>query len=121
MSETVNEKRITKRDRFEEIKALLSDHPELVAFCDHELELLAKKNSADKKPTAKQTENADIKEGILAEMEDGVRYRIGDMVKTFASCKDMTSQRVSALISQLLKVGAVERVEEKRVAYFVKV
>lgn len=39
------EKKITKRERFEQIKALIADNKELVEFIDHEIELLARKAS----------------------------------------------------------------------------
>lgn len=115
------EKKITKRERFEQIKALLTDHPELVAFCDHELELLAKKNSADKKPTAKQNENAALCYAIYTAMEPNRLYRISEMMKEFACCDDLSAQKVGALVQSLIKDGKVERREDKRKAYFVAV
>ena len=44
----------TKREYFTELKGIVANDSELVAFIDHELELLDKKNSAPKNPTAKQ-------------------------------------------------------------------
>ena len=79
-----------------------------------------KKNSAEKKPTANQVANKAITEGILAEMEAGVLYTITDMIKKLPSCADLTNQKVSALIKPLIGVS-VERVEEKRKAYFRKI
>lgn len=79
-----------------------------------------KKNSAEKKPTANQVANKAITEGILAEMEVGVLYTITDMIKKLPSCADLTNQKVSALIKPLIGVS-IERVEEKRKAYFRKI
>ena len=52
----MNEKKITKREKFAMLKAIpaVAENAMLVEFIDHEMELLAKKNSADKKPTAQQ-------------------------------------------------------------------
>ena len=79
-----------------------------------------KKNSAEKKPTANQVANKAITEGILAEMEAGVLYTITDMIKKLPSCADLTNQRVSAIVRQMMP-DRIERVEEKRKAYFRKV
>ena len=66
-----NAKKMTKREMFEQIKANYSLTNEEVAFIDHELELLAKKNSAEKKPTAVQVANEGIKQSIVDGMEVG--------------------------------------------------
>lgn len=79
-----------------------------------------KKNSAEKKPTANQVANQAIVEGILAEMEEGKLYTITDMMKELPSCADHSNQKLSALVRQMLGVS-VERVEEKRKAYFRKI
>lgn len=83
-------------------------------------EQFEKKNSAEKKPTANQVANQAIVEGILAEMEEGVLYTITDMIKKLPSCADLTNQKVSALIKPLIGIS-IERVEEKRKAYFKKI
>ena len=92
----------------------------LVEFIEHEMELLSKKNGADRKPTAQQTANAEIQKAILEAMEVGKRYTITDLIKTVPACADLTNQRVSALVRQLMPTY-IERVEEKKKAYFVKV
>ena len=71
-------KKITKRDRFNALlnMAEVKANPDMVAFIEHELELLAKKNSADKKPTAQQTANEGIKSAILEGMEDNRLYMV---------------------------------------------
>lgn len=91
---------------------------ELVAKIDNELALLAKKNSAEKKPTAQQTANEGIKTAIVEGMERGTPYTITDIIKSVPACADLTNQRVSALMRQLVESGAVVRTEDKRKAYF---
>ena len=83
-------------------------------------EQFEKKNSSEKKPTANQIANQAIVEGILTEMEVGVLYTITDMIKKLPSCADLTNQKVSALIKPLIGIS-IERVEEKRKAYFRKI
>ena len=114
-----NTKKMTKKDYFEQIKAKYNLSTDEIAFIDHELELLEKKNSADKKPTAQQLANKSIQEAILEGMEDGKLYTITDLIKEIPECADLTNQRVSALIKQMLDVS-IKRIEDKRKAYFTK-
>ena len=117
-----NSKKLTKAEKYAMLKAIptVAENPILVEFIDHELELLAKKNSADKKPTAQQTANEAIKTAILNGMEKGRKYTITDLIKTIPECAELTNQRVSSLVRQMIPTS-IERVEEKRKAYFVLV
>jgi DNA-binding HxlR family transcriptional regulator len=80
-----------------------------------------KKNSAERKPTATQTENVGLKSAILVGMASGKAYTIGDLMKEIPALADLTNQRVSALVRQLKDEGLVTREEVKRKAYFTKV
>ncbi len=121
-------KKMTKREKFEMIAniAEVKANPILVDFINHELELLAKKNSSDKKPTAKQAQNDGIKSLILSSMEEGKVYTITDLLKSIEGLPaDMTNQRMSALMRQMYNKDVandpnfpVVRIEEKRKAYF---
>ena len=112
--------RITKRDRFNELRTLaeVNGKSDLVDFIDHELDLLAKKNSGEKKPTATQVANEGIKDTIMAVLSDGTPRTIGEICKADASLSELSSQRVSALVKQLRDAGSVKREEVKRKAYF---
>ena len=113
-------KKFTKRDRFNallSIPAVQAD-PGLVDFINHELELLAKKNSADKKPTAQQTANEAIKSAIVEAMEANRLYTVTEIQKSVDECADLSNQRVSALLRQLKDDGVIVRTEDKRKAYF---
>ena len=116
-----NTKKMTKADYFKQIMANYNITDDERAFIEHELELLAKKNSAEKKPTAVQVANEGIKDAILEGMNEGVKYTITDLMKNIDACADLSNQRVSALVRQLVTEGSVERTEEKRKAYFSKV
>lgn len=111
-------KKMTKREMYEQIKANYNLTEEEVKFIDHELELLAKKNSAEKKPTATQTANVGIKKAIAQGMEFGKKYTITDLMKSIPAIADLSNQRVSALVRQMIDDDVVERTEEKRKAYF---
>ena len=80
-----------------------------------------KKNSAERKPTATQTENVGLKNAIFEGMEVGKAYTISELMKSVPAIADLTNQRVSALVRQLKDEGKVTREEIKRKAYFTKV
>lgn len=113
-------KRLTKRDHFNALLNLaeVKANPTLVEFINHELELLEKKNAADKKPTAQQTANKAICDAIVEGMNPDRLYTITEIIKEIPECADLTNQRVSALVRGLIADGKMERVEEKRKAYF---
>ena len=119
-----NTKKMTKKDYFAILRAsypeTASNYDEVIAFIDHEVELLNRKNSAEKKPTAQQVANDGIKAEILTFMQDNVLYSITDIIKGCEACNDLTNQRVSALVRQMMP-EQVERVEDKRKAFFRKV
>jgi hypothetical protein len=83
-------------------------------------EQFVKKNSAERKPTATQTENAGLKVAILEAMEPGVKYTITDLMKTVPELGELSNQRVSAIVRQLKDENLVIREEIKRKAYFSK-
>lgn len=81
---------------------------------------LDKKSGAERKPTARQVENAKVKEDILSKMEDNVLYTVGDILKTFALGEDMTSQRLTAILSQMVEAQTVTKSKEKGKSLFSK-
>jgi hypothetical protein len=117
--------KMTKATAWGIVKGIVenSNHPqsaELIAKIDNEIALLAKKNSAEKKPTVQQVANEGIKTAIVDGMESGTAYTITDIIKSVPECAELTNQRVSALMRQLVESGAVVRTEDKRKAYFSK-
>ena len=112
-------KKMTKREMFEQIKANYQLTEAERAFIDHELELLAKKNSAEKKPTAQQVANEGLKSVILNVLtENSGLMTVTDVQKSCEELSALSNQRVSALLRQMRDDGKVERVEDKRKAYF---
>lgn len=120
MTTTMKEKKMTKRDRYNQLLAIaeVKANADLVDFINHELELLDRKNSSDKKPTAQQVVNENVKEAILDGMEKNKLYTITEIQKNISACNDLSNQRVSALVRQLKEDGLVIRTEDKRKAYF---
>ena len=116
-----NTTKVTKKDRFATLKAIVEvldreDKDELIAFIDHEVELLSKKRSTSDKPSKKQIENEGIKTEILAYLGTVERAKVGEIVKALGD-KVTWSQQVSALITQLKNDGKVVRTTEKKDIY----
>ena len=113
--------RMTKAQKFQmlaDLPAVKAD-PMLSEFIAHEMELLAKKNTADKKPTAQQEVNAVIKQNVLTVLADGKKRTVSELLKMVPDLPDtMTNQRMSALVRQMVDAGQVVRSEDKRKAFF---
>ena len=118
MSNTQNTVKVTKRMRFEQIKSLVSDNKELVAFIDHEIELLDKKNSRSGKPTKTQVENETIKNTIFNTLQIAGKPMTVTQLLATEELKGLSNQKVSALLTQLRDVNKVVRTVEKKVAYY---
>ena len=111
--------KVTKKMRYEEMNPIFEAQGDTVhaEFCQHEIELLNKKNSKTSgKLTKTQKENEAIKTEILEGLEG--KMTITDMTKKIPAIEGMTNQKVSALVRQLVKEEKVVRTEEKGRAYF---
>ena len=75
-------------------------------------------SKGERKPTKTQVANEGFKQVIVDNMEPGRLYTITELAKEMPFGEELTSQRVSALVTQLKKAGTVIRTEDKRKAYF---
>lgn len=78
-----------------------------------------KKNSAEKKPTATQVANEGIKAVILETLADK-SMTITEIQKANSELAELSNQKISALLKQMIADGSVKREEIKRKAYFSK-
>lgn len=119
------EKKITKREKFEMVKALIPDHPDLVEFIDHEIELLSRKASKSATLTPAQKDAlavAEIVKDILAGA-DGKGMTVGAIIKdkriaeyVKADGNSVSSQMVTAIFTK--NPSDFVRTIEKKVAYY---
>ena len=118
-----NTKKITKRDRYNELLAIaeVKSNADLVKFIEHELELLDRKNGAEKKLTPTQVENEKLKSVIYSAMTPSQKYTISDLQKNIPEIAELNNQKMTHLLTQMKDSGLVVRVEEKRKAYFIRV
>jgi predicted transcriptional regulator len=116
----IKNKKPTKKENFTNIKNILAElkYDEYVKVMEHELELLEKKNSGDRKPTETQIANEGIKTVIIALLTEKGRMTISEMQKANTELAPLSTSKISALIKQLITDGTVVRTEDKRKAYF---
>ena len=110
---------MTKREMFAEIRKVVADNEEMVAFIDHEVELLDKKKSGSCKPTKTQIENDAFKADILTALTEADEpVTIKGLMEICPSIAGLTNQRVTHMLTDLRKNGEVKRTYVKKVAYF---
>ena len=107
----------TQREYFMDIIELAQSagRDDLVAFAEDRIEKLAKKG--DKKPTKVQIENEAIKDTIVTVLAELDNPTTAIAIATDARV-DVSNQKVSALLKQLVDAGRVVRTEEKGKAFF---
>ena len=123
MENTQNTVKVTKRERFAQLMEIVKasdveNSAELVAFIEHEVELLTKKNSRSGKPTKTQVENESIKAQIVSVLESAGKPMTVTQLLAKSELADLSNQKVSALLTQLRKTGVVVRTVEKKVAFY---
>jgi hypothetical protein len=108
-------------EMFEEIKALPGLTKEQVEFLEKRIEITKKKNASgsgeNAKPTKTQLENEGIKDTIVSALT-ATPTTITDLIKSSADLAGYTNQKVSALLTQLLKERRVVRTEVKGKAHY---
>lgn len=107
----------TQKDFYNEIIEVLNEvgRDDLVEFCEDRINKLSKKSSS-KKPTKTQVENEGIKDVIL-EVLGEVAPATATMIATDPRV-NVSNQKVSALLRQLIESGDVVKVTEKGKSLF---
>ena len=116
------EKKITKRDRFNQLLEIESvkQNEDLVAFIKHEIELLEKKAGSKSGATKTQKENEEIKVQLLQALaEVGRPVTVSEFQKESGYASQFSNQKLSALL-KLMKDndGTVEKAVVKGKSYF---
>ena len=114
--------KITKKDNYNALLAIpaVAENETLVAFINHELELLAKKaENRSAKPTVRQAQNAEIKSAIVASLEKGKLYRCSEIQALNDVLASATgTQRTARLCNDLVSEGLLVKTIDKKVVYF---
>lgn len=110
---------MTKREMFAAIREVVIDNAEMTAFIDHEIELLVKKSSAERKPTKVQLENAHFKEVILAYLtEMGTARCIKELQAEIVEISELSNQRVTHLMTALVNENKITKEYIKKVPFY---
>ena len=107
----------TKREFFGEIREIVKENTELVAFIDHELELLDKKTSA--KSTKVNTEQVELMGKIVNALNKiGRSVTISELQKENAEMAEYSNQKLSAMLKKLVDNKQVTKMVDKKKSYF---
>ena len=107
----------TKKDLFLEVREVVAGNPELVAFVDHELELLNKKAST--KSTKVNDEQVALMEKIVNALNEiGRSVTISELQKENAEMAEYSNQKLSAMLKKLVDNKQVTKMVDKKKSYF---
>lgn len=107
----------TKREFFGEIREIVKENTELVAFIDHELELLDKKTNA--KSTKVNTEQVELMDKIVNALNKiGRSVTISELQKENAEMAEYSNQKLSAMLKKLVDNKQVTKMIDKKKSYF---
>lgn len=125
------ENKITKRMRFEELKGIMEGlgKTDLIAFIDHEIELIDRKAENRKTGTSKKAvENNALTELVIEELVRVGKCTITELLKKSQTLtnyvtedgKTLSNQKISSLLKPLYTGDSpkVERTMEKKSVYF---
>ena len=117
-------KKITKKEMFEALLNKYDLTESEVAFIEHEIELLDKKNGS-RKPTAAQVHNKVVAEDIIAYLTDTKEHlQIKEMIKKIpclARIENCTTQYVVGVLRPYCEAkgdGTIKKEEIKGTSYF---
>ena len=117
------EKKVTKREKFEMLKALVANNAMLVEFIDHEIELLDKKKSnGNAKANEKMDNQVNLVYNALVSIDRPVSaselIAETDLSELENESGVVSTQKVSALLKKLVDGGKVEKYTDKKKTYF---
>ena len=110
---------MTKREMYAEISNIVADNEEMVAFIDHEIELLERKSNSPKKPTKTQIENDGFKAEIVAYLtEVDTPKTIKELQAEIPSIGGLTNQRITHMLTDLVKAETLTKEYVKKTPYY---
>lgn len=110
---------MTKKEMFAEIRNIVADNEEMVAFIDHEIELLERKSNSPKKPTKTQVENDAFKAEIVAYLtEVDAPKTIKELQAEIPSISGLTNQRITHMLTDLVKSETLAKEYVKKTPYY---
>jgi hypothetical protein len=116
-------KKMTHKDYFTALLDMpeVQNYPGMTEFIEGRITALEKKASAPKKESEADKVKTGIKADVLAFLSanEGKKFTITQMMKSVPNLPaDISNQRLTSLVTQMVRENEVERVVEKRVSYF---
>lgn len=112
------EKKITKRQVLEYMLEKYSNDKMVVDYANHEIELLDNKKVA-RTLTKTQVANNELKEIIVNTLTDlAKKVTIKELQSANSQLAELSNQKVSALLKQLVDTQVISKEIVKKVAYF---
>ena len=111
--------KMTKRDMFVLLRDRVSDDADLVAFIDHEIELLNRKTTAERKPTKTQLENKVLQAEIIEFLTAADTPKtIKEIQAGVESLAEASNQKMTHLLTPLVNDGTLIKTYEKKTPFF---
>ena len=126
----MEKKKLVKRDYFTALLSHVNETgfatenitaAEFQKFLTNELDLLAKKNATERKPTAKDMEKVAIAHEAYDLMEKDTLYTVSQILKLTPSMADFTNQRAYGIVKVMMAEGLVKNIKDKNKSYFSKI
>lgn len=116
-------KKMTHKDYFTALLDMpeVQNYPGMAEFIEGRITALEKKASAPKKETEADKVKSGIKADVLTFLSanEGKKFTITQMMKQVPNLPaEISNQRLTSLVTQMVRENEVERVVEKRVSYF---
>ena len=118
------EKKMTKKEMFTQIIAMAKGEKveilaeEIVAFAEHEIELLAKKSSTSTKTKTQKENEVFVEQVYEALMEVGKPVTVTELMGASEKTACFSNQKLSALLKKLVDTGKVTKSIEGKKSYF---
>lgn len=108
----MNMEKMTKKEMYAVIKDALADRADIVAFCDHEIELIEKKAAKAKETAAKKRAEGDELTDVVFSLLGAEPQTIADITAQIEG-EDVTTSKVSYRLTSLVKAGKAQKVDLK--------
>lgn len=118
------EKKMTKKEMFAQIIAMAKGEEveilaeEIVAFAEHEIELLTKKSSTSTKTKTQKENEIFVEQVYEALMEVGKPVTVTELMGASEKTACFSNQKLSALLKKLKDSGRIDKKVENKKTYF---
>lgn len=115
---------MTKTELFKNAIAVIEtssaeNKAELIKGLNHEVELLQRKASTPRKPTKTQQENEGFKSAIVEYLTKADTLKtIKEMQSEIEGFSELSNQRITHMLTDLVKNGTLTKTYEKKVPYY---